>query len=287
MGNTVIKNRNLGRMQYKSIGAKACLWLGLSVFVCVPANLAFSQEKQSIGNVDSDKKEALVEKQNTEAKPAAPKSTSIPNATADRIRLFNGKDLAGLNVLEKSYFDGHGKISVKSGTLIIEKGMPGSGIAIDPKVFKNLPKIDYEINFDAMRIEGDDFFCGLTFPVNDSFCTLILGGWGGGAIGLSNVDTMSAIENETSTFEEFKNNVWYNVRLKVTGETITAMLQEKKAMEQKELFSIETKDHKFDIWWEQEPARPLGFTTWSTKAAFQNIVLTPISKKKKQTMIEK
>jgi len=276
MGNTMIQSRHNERAANLRFFMATFWFLAVWPIGIFSGNVACSQEKKL-----STKSNSSGTQQNLSQKDGESKSSKSNSKTPSRIRLFNGKDLSGLKVLEKSYFDGHGKISVQDNALVIDKGMPGSGIAIDPKVFKNLPKMNYEISFDAKRIEGDDFFCGLTFPVNDSYCTMILGGWGGGAIGLSNIDTMSAIENETSTHEDFKNNVWYHIRLKVTNEKISATLQEKKGMKPKELFSVVTNDHKFDIWWEQEPARPLGFTTWSTKSAFRNIILTPISEKKK------
>ena len=187
------------------------------------------------------------------------------------IRVFNGKDLKGLQVLKKSYYEDHGPIVVKKGELLIGKGMPGSGIAIDPRVIKNLPTINYEVFIEAMRVEGGDFFCGLTFPVEKSYCTMILGGWGGGSIGLSNVDSMSAIENETSEFHEFRNNQWYEIYLLVSGKEIRATLNQKGWKKKKKLFAINTREHKYDIWWEQEPARPFGVTTWNTKSAFRKI----------------
>ena len=71
-----------------------------------------------------------------------------------------------------------------------------------------LPKINYEVTLKAMKIDGSDFFCGLTFPVNDAFCTLIAGGWGGGLVGLSSLDNYDASENETSTFRGFEKKRW-------------------------------------------------------------------------------
>ena len=187
------------------------------------------------------------------------------------IQIFNGKDLKGLNILKKSYYEDHGKVKVEKGELIISKGMPGSGVNVDPKVFKELPRMNYEVLITAKRIEGGDFFCGLTFPIEKSYCTMILGGWGGGSIGLSNVDSMSAIENETSEFHEFKNNEWYDIHLIVSEKEIKATLNAKGWKKKKKLFAIETKEHKYGIWWEQEPARPFGITTWNTKAAFKKI----------------
>ncbi len=187
------------------------------------------------------------------------------------IRIFNGKDLKGLRILKEGYFDEHGKIEVDKGILIVGKGMPGSGVAVNPNVLKKSPRINYEIRLQAKRIEGGDFFCGLTFPIEKSYCTLILGGWGGGAIGLSNVDTLSAIENETTNFHEFEDNQWYDIRLVVTDKRIEAFLKPAGSKKEKKLFSVATKEHKYNIWWEQEPARPLGITTWSTTAAFRKI----------------
>jgi hypothetical protein len=37
---------------------------------------------------------------------------------------------------------------------------------------------------------------------------------------------------------------------------------------------LDASDRKFSIWWEQEPARPLGIATWNTSAALRNIRLT-------------
>ncbi|MBN2588491.1 MAG: hypothetical protein JXA96_01410 [Sedimentisphaerales bacterium] len=48
-----------------------------------------------------------------------------------------------------------------------------------------LVTMSYEITLEAMRVEGSDFFCGLTFPVDENPCTLIPGGWGGTLCGLS------------------------------------------------------------------------------------------------------
>ena len=56
---------------------------------------------------------------------------------------------------------------------------------------KDLPRTDYEIRFETRRIEGFDFFCGLTFPVGEKYLTLVLGGWDGNVVGLSCLDGIS------------------------------------------------------------------------------------------------
>ena len=63
---------------------------------------------------------------------------------------------------------------------------------------ETFPKVDYEVNLDAKRVAGNDFFCGITFPVGKRFCSLIVGGWGGATVGLSSIDGKDAAENETT-----------------------------------------------------------------------------------------
>ena len=111
----------------------------------------------------------------------------------------------------------------------------------------------------------------MTFPVGKSYCSLILGGWGGGTTGLSNVDNFSADENDTTGYTEFEKDRWYKVRLRVTDEKIEAWVDKKKIVEQ----SI--KDHKFDIWWEQEPLRPFGIGNWYTSSELRKITLTRLA----------
>jgi len=83
--------------------------------------------------------------------------------------LFDGHSLAGWRITE---FGGQGRVTVRKGLLLLSAGTPFTGVhwTNDP------PKMNYEISLEAMRVSGSDFFCGLTFPVRDSFCSLIVGG---------------------------------------------------------------------------------------------------------------
>ena len=76
-----------------------------------------------------------------------------------------------------------------------------------------LPKTNFEISLDAKRVQGHDFFCGLTFPVGDSFASLIVGGWGGAVCGISSIDGNDASSNDTTTRRKFDNDKWYHIRL--------------------------------------------------------------------------
>jgi len=201
---------------------------------------------------------------------AEPKAKTKPKPKT--VRLFDGKTLAGWRVPKKFSFEKHGRVSVKNGAIILEAGQPATGIAWNRR--EKPPTYDYEIELEAKRLEGRDFFCGLTVPIGKSHLTLICGGWGGETTGISNIDTFSAVENDTTDVVEFKNGKWYKIRLRVTRENISAWI------DGKQIVDHAVKGHKFGIWWEQEPARPLGIVTWKTKAAVRKITLTYLQPQK-------
>lgn len=108
--------------------------------------------------------------------------------------LFDGRTLDGWQTLEEHSFKRHGEVAVEDGRIVLYEGGPATGI----RYTGDVPRLDYELTFQAMRVEGNDFFCGLTFPVADSFCSFIVGGWGGATVGLSCLDGLDASDNETS-----------------------------------------------------------------------------------------
>ena len=133
-----------------------------------------------------------------------------------------------------------------------------------------LIRTNYEITLEAMRISGSDFFCGLTFPVGENPCSLILGGWGGSLCGLSNIDYYDAANNETTTFTSFENDKWYKVRLRVRPDRIEAWLDDE------EIVNIEITGRKIDIRAEVDLSQPLGIATWQTGGAVRNILIRPL-----------
>lgn len=179
------------------------------------------------------------------------------------IKLFNGKDLEGWKVTE---FGGQGDVFVENGDVVISQGVALSGIHTEQK----LPKINYEVQYEAQRAAGSDFFAGLTFPVNDSFCSLILGGWGGGLCGLSSLDGMDASENQTTSYQQFDKGKWYKVRLVVTDEKIEAWL------DGVQIVDVDTKDHRISVRFEVERSQPFGFSTWQTTGRIRNARLRPL-----------
>jgi hypothetical protein len=185
----------------------------------------------------------------------------------EEITIFDGKSLEGWRVIENFDFQDHGEISVQDGVIRIAKGKPQSGISWKGE----FPRSNYRLTFEGQRVEGNDFFCGLTFPVKDEYCTLILGGWGGQVVGLSNIDGFSAIENNTTQAFEFKQGQWYRIELTVTDDRIVAKIDDEQIINQK------TEGHEFSIWWEQEPVRPLGIVTYATTGAIKHLKLVRVT----------
>ena len=174
--------------------------------------------------------------------------------------LFNGKTLEGWKVTD---FGGEGKVVVRDGAIVMERGNQMTGITWTGKP----PRNNYELTLEGKRIEGSDFFCTTTFPVGDGYCSFVTGGWGGSVIGLSNVDHMDASENQSSSSREFKNDTWYQFRIRVTEEKIEVWIDKDQVVDQGR------KDHTFDVRIECDPSRPLGIATYDTVGAVRNIRL--------------
>ncbi len=197
-------------------------------------------------------------------KPAGPPriDTLAPGA---RAVLFNGKDLTGWHVIKDDiYFDRPGKVEVADGAMVLGVGQQLTGVQWKGKMLKG----NYRITLQARRVEGEDFFCGLTFPVGGGHVSLILGGWGGSIVGLSNVDDFSAAENSTTRAITFTQGKWYDIEAEVSDKKILVALDDEVIIEQ------EITGHRFEVWPQQEPARPLGISTYDTKGAIRDVVVT-------------
>lgn len=172
--------------------------------------------------------------------------------------LFDGTTLRGW---KETDFAGRGEVTVENGQIIIGVGNDMTGITWT----NDLPRINYEVSLEAKRVDGSDFFCGLTFPVKEDPCTLVLGGWGGGVVGLSSINGSDASENETTTFTSFQNDRWYSIRLRVTTEKIEVWIDDRKTID------LKLEDRRFSIRIEVEESKPFGIATWRTTGAVRNL----------------
>ena len=164
-------------------------------------------------------------------------------------------------------FGGHGELERDSGILLLNMGEPFTGVRYTNK----FPTMNYEIALDAMRVMGSDFFCGLTVPVEDSHCTLVLGGWGGSLTGISSINSLDASENETTSFQDFKKLRWYRVRMRITRDRLEAWLDQDKIVD------LDTSTRQLSTRaGEIELCKPLGIASWQTAGAFRHIRWRPV-----------
>ena len=175
--------------------------------------------------------------------------------------LFDGKTLTNW---QPTKFFGEGPVRVEDGQIILEAGSDLTGITWHGR---ELPTANYELALQAMRVAGRDFFAGVTFPVGDSFCSLILGGWGGQVVGLSSINGMDASENDTSQSIEFENGRWYDIRIRVTAAKIEAWL------DNRQIINTDLKGNEVGVRIEVERSKPLGVASWRTKAALRDLRL--------------
>jgi hypothetical protein len=138
------------------------------------------------------------------------------------IPLFNGKDLTGW---EETDYAGRGKVLVKNGELHIENGLVITGVNYTNKTI--LPKTNYEITYQAKKVNGSDFFALLTFPVGEKHASFVTGGWGGAVTGVSSINSMDASENNTTIYLKYNKDQWYTFRLRVTPENLSVWMNPK------------------------------------------------------------
>lgn len=187
---------------------------------------------------------------------------AAPKLAASRSRdLFDGKTLGDWKATS---FGGEGAVRVEKGHIVIGRGEPLSGISW---AGAPLPKIDYQLEVEAQRVSGNDFFCTLTVPVGPAFVSLVVGGWGGTLVGLSSVDDLDASENETKTNRTFRDGRWYRLRLVVAAGRISAFVDTERVVD------LATAGRRLSIRPEVDPCRPLGIATFATAAAIRTIRL--------------
>jgi len=176
----------------------------------------------------------------------------------DENSLFKGKTLDGWKITE---YGTEGPVLVSDGKIVLNYGDGCTGITWE----KDFPKVNYEVTLEAQKTSGNDFFCGITFPVNDDFCSLIVGGWGGAVVGLSSIDGNDAEHNSTRILKKFDKNVWYKIKLQVYGEKIMAWIDDEK------LVDFNYAGHRLSLRAEVQLSKPFGLFTWETTGEIRDI----------------
>jgi hypothetical protein len=185
-------------------------------------------------------------------------SAAGPEPAPEWTPMFDGKSLAGW---KETPFTGRGAVRLEGGAIILGRGRL-TGIAWTG----DFPRTGYEIRFEAARLEGNDFFAGLTFPVGAGHCSWINGGWDGTVVGLSSLDGDDASENDTSTNRDFVQERWYAFRLRVARGRIQGWIDGQLVVDA-DLAGRQVGLRPGEI----ELSVPLGFASYSTTAGVRKI----------------
>ena len=97
------------------------------------------------------------------------------------------------------------------------------------------------------------------------------GGWGGGLTGISSLNGFDASENATTGYQEFRNEKWYKIRVRVEPKRIQCWIDDKQVVDQE----IE-EGAKVDTRIEVDASKPLGLATYETEAAIRNFEIRPL-----------
>lgn len=171
-------------------------------------------------------------------------------------------------------FAGHEEVMVENGVMKIGMGIELNGVNWTGP----LPNGEYEIRLEARRVQGNDFFCGLTFPVKENHATLVLGGWGGALVGISSLDDLDASENETGDVFVFEDQKWYKIRLQVLKSRIKVWIDDK------EQINVNLENRKVSMRpGEIEQSAPLGIATWITASEIRNMELEELPQQEEDT----
>jgi hypothetical protein len=187
--------------------------------------------------------------------------SSSLSATNDWISLFNGRNLDGWKVHEKSTYGTFGNVAVKDGVIEFEASLSYTAISLLGK----FPTDRYELEISAKRTDGQDIFCGVLLPVGANYVSMVLGGWGNCIVGLSCIDRKLASGNETTLAMSFDNDRWYRVRVKVSPERFQAWV------DNKQVIDMERKGRKISPYPGLEILAPFGLFSWGTSSAIKDV----------------
>ena len=198
----------------------------------------------------------------------------IHSANADSVLentpkvLFDGVSFENWEITD---FAGHGDVGLDdNGCAVLEFGIALTGMNW---IGDELPRVNYEVQWQAKKVMGTDFFGSLTFPYLKNHATLILGGWGGALVGISSIDGFDASENETATAHLFKLNQWYWCRLRVTDSHFKFWVDQEKLIDC-EVIGRDVSMRSGEI----ELSKPLGFSTYDTTGLIRDVRLYELLK---------
>jgi len=178
--------------------------------------------------------------------------------------LFDGKTLKGWTRVPTVEGKPGGKARVDEGRIILEQGEAFSMIHWGG----DRPRIDYELSFETMRLEGNRQFGCVFFPIGPDACRLQPGDKERGFSTLFPVDGRGAWDTESpfTAYVPLSSNEWHSIRLRVTQRVVRVWIAGNL------VFDLATADHAYSSTWEGKH-EPLALYTVQSAAALRNIRL--------------
>lgn len=135
-----------------------------------------------------------------------------------------------------------------------------------------VPPPGFELECEARRVDGVDFFFSATFPVRrpDEHVTLVVGGWGGAVVGISSIDGMDASDNQTTTLRRFETGRWYALRVRSEAERLQVWVDGEAVID----FAPE--GHRLSLRpGPVDACLPFGLATWQTTGEVRGLRWRP------------
>ncbi|MSR48287.1 MAG: hypothetical protein EXS13_14710 [Planctomycetes bacterium] len=208
---------------------------------------------------------------------------SSPSGEPEWFVLLDRRDEASVATVAPAWsevrFGGSGGVEESVSGVRLFAGSPLTGIAwpsFESDAIPTTPpsscsSMNYEIEVEAARVSGTDFFCALTFPVGDAHLTLVLGGWGGSTCGFSCLDGRDASSNPTTRYRRFEKGRFVTARVRVTPECVDAFL------DGEALCSTPLADVALSLRTEILPCQPLGIASYATTAQLRAVRWRPLA----------
>ena len=155
------------------------------------------------------------------------------------------------------------KASVKDATLHMEAGTTWGVVTST----RTLPKANYELAFEAMRVEGTGDMATVVFAVGPCRCAFRVGADDSKVAWLSNVDGSAS---RVAGAPGLDNGQWHKVRLRVTDAKVEAWVGDHQVVDQPRI------GHSFELAG-VEGVAPLSLCSKAMKVAWRNIVLLPLA----------
>ena len=184
--------------------------------------------------------------------------TQQAEATDEWVSLVDDKHVPFWKFID---FGGREAFEIDNGVLTVEAGYPMAGFVYTDA----FPKTNYELELEAKKIQGTDFFCLVTFPVGDQFCSLVVGGWGGTVTGISCIDGVDASENQTKSARKYEKDRWYKVRIQVKPNRIRCWLDDETIVD------LPTEGVELSLRTDVDNTKPLSVCSFETISQWKNI----------------